>query len=501
MNLIDKYPVHIYNSLKREKQLFKPVTPGHIGLYVCGPTVYSDPHLGHARAYSTFDFVYRYFMYLGYKVRYVRNITDVGHLEDEVAGEGEDRIAKKANLEKIEPMEVVQKYTNSFHKYIEMLNTLKPSIEPQASGHIIEQIELIQKIIENGYAYENKGSVYFDLKKYAETNKYGELSGKIIDDLIEGSRELEGQSEKQNLIDFALWKKAKPEHLMKWDSPWGLGFPGWHLECTAMSSKYLGVPFDIHGGGMDLQFPHHESEIAQCCGAHNKHPVNYWMHNNMITIEGVKMARSKNNFITLEELFSGNHPKLEMAYSPMTVRFLILQTHYTTPIDFSNESLQAAERGYKRLMNSLNNLTKLEKEKTAEINEELNKEINDLLDSCFINMSDDFNTAKTLAALFDLSKHINSFNEKLSSTSSIDDQTFVKLKKLFPDFIVEILGLVNEEESNSDKITDVMNLLIDIRMDARKNKDWATSDKIRDELKNIGIELKDGKDGTTFTVN
>ena len=501
MDLISKYPVHIYNSLKREKELFKPVTPGHIGLYVCGPTVYSDPHLGHARAYTTFDIVYRYFIYLGYKVRYVRNITDVGHLEDEVEGEGQDRIAKKANLEKIEPMEVVQKYTNSFHKYIYMLNTLPPSIEPSASGHIIEQIEIIKKILDNGYAYEKNGSIYFNLKKYAESNKYGELSGKIIDDLIEGSRELEGQSEKQNSIDFALWKKAKPEHLMKWQSPWGLGFPGWHLECTAMSSKYLGLPFDIHGGGMDLQFPHHESEIAQSCGAHKKHPVNYWMHNNMITIEGVKMARSKNNFITLEELFTGTHEKLEMAYSPMTVRFLILQTHYTTPIDFSNESLQAAGRGYKRLMNSLNNIDKMEKEKTKEIDEPLENEINELLESCFVNMSDDFNTSKVLASLFDLSKHINSFNEKLISTSVLSDETFSKLEKLYPEIIINILGLEREDGDKSDRLNDVINLLLDIRTDARKNKDWATSDKIRDELKNIGVELKDGKDGTTFSIN
>ncbi|MGD8781123.1 MAG: cysteine--tRNA ligase [Ignavibacteria bacterium] len=501
MELIDKYPVQIYNSLKREKELFKPVTPGYVGMYVCGPTVYSDPHLGHARVYISFDIVFRYLLYLGYKVRYVRNITDVGHLEDEVEGAGEDRIAKKAKLEKIEPMEVVQKYTNNFHKYIYMLNTLPPSIEPSASGHIIEQIDIIKKILDNGFAYEKNGSVYFDLKKYAESNSYGELSGKIIDDLIEGSRELEGQSEKQNSIDFALWKKAKPEHLMKWDSPWGIGFPGWHLECTAMSSKYLGVPFDIHGGGMDLQFPHHESEIAQCWGAHKKQPVNYWMHNNMITIEGVKMARSKNNYITLEELFTGNHKKLEMAYSPMTVRFLILQTHYTTPIDFSNESLQGAERGYKRLINSLNNLDKLEKEETKGLNDELDKEINDLLESCFTNMSDDFNTSKTLAALFDLSKHINSFYEKLISTSLISDDTFSRLKKLYPEIIIDILGLEKEVESNSDKLTEVMNLLLEIRSDARRNKDWATSDKIRDELKNIGIEVKDGKDGTTFTIN
>lgn len=502
MNLIEKYPVELYNTLSRKKELFKPITEGHVGIYLCGPTVYSDPHLGHARGAIGFDVMNRYFQYLGYKVRFVRNVTDVGHLEDEVQGAGEDRITKKAKVEKLEPMEIAQKYINSYRKYIGILNILEPSIEPAASGHIIEQINVIKNILEHGFAYETNGSIYFDVLKYMESGKrYGELSGKVIEDLMSSGRELEGQDEKKNPVDFALWKKAKPEHIMKWDSPWGEGFPGWHLECTAMSAKYLGVPFDIHCGGMDLQFPHHESEIAQCNGAFGKSPVNYWVHNNMLTINGQKMARSLGNFITLEELFAGKHEKLEQAYSPMTVRFFTLQTHYRTPIDFSNEALQAAEKGLIRLMNSFDVLNSLVYQKPKEINADLEKEINELIESLFISLSDDSNTPKTLAALFDLSKHINSFKDGKIDLGSISKETFEKLHKYFNDFVTVVLGLQKEQSGQNDKLDGVMNLVLDIRKQARENKDWPLSDKIRDDLAKVGIQVKDGKDGSTYSIN
>ena len=399
-----KFPIHLFNTIKREKELFTPIEEGFVGMYVCGPTVYGPPHLGHARGAITFDIVFRYLEYLGYKVRYVRNITDVGHLENEVDESGEDKIAKKAKAEKLEPMEVVQTYTVSYHTSMDKLLVRRPSIEPTATAHIIEQIEVIEKIIENGYGYESNGSVYFDMTKYSKTEKYGKLSGKVLDDLMSGSRELDGQSEKKSSQDFALWKAAKPEHIMKWPSPWGVGFPGWHLECTAMSSKYLGVPFDIHGGGMDLQFPHHEGEIAQSHCAFNHAPANYWMHNNMLTIDGQKMAKSKGNFVTLEELFSGEHEILEQAYSPMTIRFFTLQSHYGSTIDFSNEALQAAEKGYKRLVNALNVLNSLSFGQEGKFNNVLDEEINSLIGNIYEHMSDDFNTARAIATMFDLSK-------------------------------------------------------------------------------------------------
>lgn len=502
MNLIEKYPVELYNTLPRKKELFKPITDGYAGIYLCGPTVYSDPHLGHARGAIGFDVLNRYLQYIGYKVRFVRNVTDVGHLEDEVEGTGEDRITKKAKVEKLEPMEIAQKYINSYRKYIGMLNILDPSIEPTASGHIIEQINIVKRILDHGYAYEVNGSIYFDVLKYIESGKpYGELSGKVVEDLMSSGRKLEGQDEKKNSVDFAIWKKAKPEHIMKWDSPWGEGFPGWHMECTAMSAKYLGVPFDIHCGGMDLQFPHHESEIAQCQGAFGKSPVNYWLHNNMLTINGQKMARSLGNFITLEELFSGNHEKLEQAYSPMTIRFFTLQTHYRTPIDFSNEALQAAEKGFYRLMNSLDALNSLVYGKQGNMNEELDKEINELIESLFTSLSDDINTPQTLSSLFNLSRHINSFKDNKADLGAIPKETFEKLKKYFNDFVTVVLGLVKEESGSNDKLDGVMDLILDLRKQARENKDWAMSDKIRDELAKVGIQVKDGKDGSSYSIN
>ena len=494
--------VFIYNSLTKEKEEFIPVNEGtdKIGMYVCGPTVYGDPHLGHARSAITFDIVYRYLEYVGYKVRYVRNITDVGHLEDELSGTGDDKIAKKAKLEKVEPMEIVQRYTNNYHFAMDELNVLRPSIEPSATGHIIEQIETIQKIIEQGFAYEVNGSVYFDMEAYTKKYKYGELSGKVLEELQSGSRDLDGQSEKRAPFDFALWKHAKPEHIMKWSSPWGIGFPGWHLECTAMSAKYLGVPFDIHGGGMDLQFPHHEGEIAQCQGAHGKAPVKYWMHNNMVTLDSQKMAKSKGNFINLDEMFSGNHKLLEKAYSPMTIRFFMLQSHYRSTIDFSNEALQAAEKGLKRLLNALSILAKLNPE-TNGADEALNKEIETLCTKCFEYMNDDFNTAQTLAALFDLSSKIQAFDNKQLPLEGLSAATFGRLKQTFSDFVLIILGIKPEENTGDDKLDQLINWVIELRKGARADKDWALSDKIRDELAEIGILLKDSKEGTSYSID
>lgn len=492
----------LYNSLSRNKETFIPVNEGtnKIGMYVCGPTVYGDPHLGHARSAITFDVVYRYLQHIGYDVRYVRNITDVGHLEDEVAGAGEDKIAKKAKLEKVEPMEIVQRYTNNYHYAMDKLNVLRPSIEPCATGHIIEQIETIQKIIDQGFAYETNGSVYFDMEAYTKKYPYGELSGKVLEELQSGSRELDGQSEKRAPFDFALWKKAKPEHIMQWNSPWGSGFPGWHLECTAMSAKYLGVPFDIHGGGMDLQFPHHEGEIAQCNGAHGKAPVKYWMHNNMVTLDGQKMAKSKGNFINLDEMFSGSHKLLEQAYSPMTIRFFMLQSHYRSNIDFSNEALQAAEKGLKRLLNALGILSKLSHAPKA-IDEALNKEIAALCEKCYEYMNDDFNTAQTLAVLFDLSSKIQAFDNKQLDLSGLSADVFAQLQSTYTDFVLVVLGILPEEKGSDDTLDKLVNWVIELRKDARTNKDWALSDKIRDELAEMGITLKDSKEGTSFTID
>ncbi len=494
----------VFNSLSRQKEVFKPINETKVGMYVCGPTVYGEPHLGHARSAITFDIVYRVLSYFGYKVRYVRNITDVGHLEDDVAGEGEDKVAKKARLEQIEPMEVVQFYTNKYHEAVDSLNCRRPSIEPSASGHIIEQIEIINKIIDNGYAYEENGSVYFDMEKYNRNHKYGELSGKVLEDLIANSRDdLAGQSEKKGDHDFALWKQAKPEHIMKWSSPWGMGFPGWHLECTAMSAKYLGVPFDIHGGGMDLQFPHHEGEIAQCCGAFGVHPVNYWIHNNMVTLDGEKMAKRKGNFITLDEMFSGDHELLEKAYSPMTVRFFMLQSHYKSIIDFSNEALQASEKGVKKLLNTQDVLNKLVYAPNESLlDTQLDKTVSEHCDMCIAHLCDDFNTAKTIAVLFELSAIINSFYNKQRPIECISLDTFERMKTLFNELITEVLGISNEQDQDTEVLDDVMNILIEMRADARKNKDFALSDRIRDDLAKAGVMIKDEKEGgTSYTLS
>ena len=485
----------IYNTLSRKKEEFKPLVKGKVGLYVCGPTVYSNSHLGHARPFITFDLLFRYLTFQGYKVRYVRNITDVGHLEDEVEGVGEDRITKKARLEQLEPMEVVQKYMNTFHRNMNDLNVLPPSIEPRASGHIIEQIQLISEILKNGFAYEANGSVYFDVEKYNEQYKYGKLSGRNLEDIKTNTRQLDGQSEKKNSFDFAVWKKASPEHIMRWPSPWSDGFPGWHLECSAMSTKYLGEQFDIHGGGMDLTFPHHECEIAQntaCCG---KEAVRYWMHNNMITINGQKMARSLGNFITLKELFSGNHEVLEQAYSPMTIRFFILQAHYRSTIDFSNEALQASEKGLERLMSSLKTLSELS------ASDESTVDVAALKEKCFAALSDDLNSPIAIAHLFDGVKIINSIkagNEVISATDLED------LKDFYKTVVFDVLGLKEEQTANSGDnqvLSETVELLISLRKDAKANKDWATADKIRNGLNAIGIELKDTKDGVEWKAS
>jgi len=497
----DRFPVYIFNSLTRQKEIFTPIHSGHIGMYVCGPTVYGDPHLGHARAAITFDLVFRYFRFLGYKVRYVRNITDVGHLEDEVNEEGEDKILKKARLEQLEPMEIVQYYTNRYHDAMAMLNTLPPSIESTATGHISEQIQMVQQILENGWAYEVNGSVYFDLEKYSKSHDYGTLSGKILEELQSGSRTLDGQGEKRGAHDFALWKKAKPEHIMRWPSPWGWGFPGWHIECTAMSTKYLGVPFDIHGGGLDLQFPHHEAEIAQCKAVYEKPQANYWMHNNMLTIDGEKMSKSKGNFITLEQLFQSDHKLLEQAYHPVTVRYFMLQAHYHSPVDFSNSALQAAEKGLKRLMQSLNLLDSITFPPVTAPDEELEKELIDMADTCYREMSDDFNTAKVLAALFEMSTKINALYHGQISMQKVSVEVFEYFKATYTGFLLDVLGLKSEDEgADQERVSGLIELLIEIRKNARTNKDFQTSDKIRDDLKSLGVLLKDEKSGeTTYT--
>jgi cysteinyl-tRNA synthetase len=483
--------LQIFNSLSRKKVSFKPLHAPFVGLYVCGPTVYSDTHLGHARPAITFDILFRYLKHLEYKVRYVRNITDVGHLEDEVAGEGEDRISKKARQEQLEPMEVVQKYLDVYHRNMDQLNILHPSIEPRASGHIIEQQQLIKEILDKGYAYEVNGSVYFDVLKYNEKYKYGILSGRILDDLQSNTRSLEGQDEKRNSFDFALWKKSAPEHIMKWPSPWSTGFPGWHLECSAMSTKYLGEVFDIHGGGMDLQFPHHECEIAQSTAAHGTEPVRYWMHNNMITINGQKMARSLGNFITLDQLFSGNHPLLQQAYSPMTIRFFILQAHYRSTIDFSNEAMMAAEKGLQKLMKASETLSKLKPSGSSTFNP------GEIRKKCYEAMDDDLNSPVLISYLFECVRFINSVAD---GSEKIDEATLNDLKSLFNIFVFDILGLVNESAgSHDEKLTgELVNIIINLRQDAKSKKDFAASDKIRSELNRVGIILKDKKDGVEW---
>ncbi|MEJ5303679.1 MAG: cysteine--tRNA ligase [Bacteroidales bacterium] len=482
--------IFLYNTLTRRKEEFIPNHPPHVGMYVCGPTVYGDAHLGHARPAVTFDVIYRYLKYCGYKVRYVRNITDVGHLEND-ADEGEDKIQRKARLEQLEPMEIVQRYTNSYHRNMDQLNVLRPDIEPRATGHIIEQLELVKKILKNGFAYESEGSVYFDVENYNRKYPYGILSGRRLDELQAFSRELEGISEKRSPYDFALWKKAQPTHIMRWPSPWSDGFPGWHLECSAMGARYLGETFDIHGGGMDLIFPHHEAEIAQSVAANGKQPVRYWLHNNMVTINGQKMGKSLGNFITLDEIFSGNHPKLEKAYSPMNIRFFILQAHYRSTLDFSNEALQAAEKGYKRLMEAWNTL------QTLTPTDESTYDANHLRNACFEAMNDDFNTPVVIAHLFEAVKTIN--NAK-AGTEKLDATQLQILKDTFSTFLFNILGLVDEKAGDNSRLTEeLIRLLIDIRLEARARKDWATSDRIRDQLKELGIQLKDGKDGTEWS--
>jgi cysteinyl-tRNA synthetase len=484
----------VYNSLSRRKEEFKPLHPPFVGLYVCGPTVYSNAHLGHARPAIIFDLLYRYLMHLGYKVRYVRNITDVGHLEDENTEQGEDRIEKKARQEHLEPMEVVQKYMNTFHRNMDQLNTLQPSIEPRASGHIIEQQEFIKILLEKGYAYEVNGSVYFDVLKYNEKYKYGKLSGRVLEDLQSNTRALEGQDEKRNSFDFALWKKASPEHLMNWPSPWSTGFPGWHLECSVMSVKYLGETFDIHGGGMDLQFPHHECEIAQSSAALGKESVCYWIHNNMITINGQKMARSLGNFITLDELFSGKNTLLQQAYSPMTIRFFVLQAHYRSTVDFSNEALLAAEKGLNRLMKAKETISKLKPSDTSTI------DIAKLKDKCYEAVNDDLNSPILLSHLFEGVKYINSVNEGIEKLNSSDIEL---LKSLFNTFVIDILGLKDESEGRGDEnlIDNLIKIIVDLRQSAKNNKDWNTSDKLRQELNQLGITIKDRKEGVDWKIN
>ncbi len=494
--------LHIYNSYTRQKEQFKSITSGHVGLYVCGPTVSGESHLGHARPYITFDVVNRYLQHLGYKVRYVRNITDAGHFEEE-GREATDKVAEKAQLERMEPMELVHKYTNLFHWGMRLFNNLEPSIEPTATGHIIEQIDMIEKIIAKGYAYEVNGSVYFDVKKYADTYPYGKLSGRILDDLLETTRELDGQEEKRNKVDFALWKKAPVEHIMRWNSPWGEGFPGWHIECSAMSRKYLGETFDIHGGGMDLQFPHHESEIAQSTIAHNHAPVNYWMHNNMITINGKKMGKSYNNVIKLTELFSGNHPILEQPYHPMVVRFYILQTHYRSTLDFSNEALQASEKAFRRLWEAHEIVQKMQRTGGAEATDkELDAKVRTFVAELDDFMNDDLNTAKVIANLFELAPIINGFKAGHIDSGAISAETFALVQTTFKTYLEDILGMqaLQAKESGS-KLDSVLSLLIEIRKDAKVRKDFATSDQIRNKLAEAGVMLKDEKDGSiTYTI-
>lgn len=489
----------VYNSLSRQKEVFESITPGHVGLYVCGPTVSGESHLGHARPFITFDIVFRYLQFLGYKVRYVRNITDAGHFEEE-GREAEDKISKKAQLERLEPMELVQKYTNLFHWAMKAFNNQDPSIEPTATGHIVEQIGMIEKIIDDGYAYVVNGSVYFDVEKYhrdfgSKGIPYGVLSGRILDDQLETTRELEAQDEKRNKSDFALWKHASPEHIMRWKSPWGVGFPGWHIECSAMSSKYLGDRFDIHGGGMDLQFPHHECEIAQSTVCHGHIPARYWLHNNMITINGKKMGKSYNNVIKLSELFSGTHPILEQAYSPMTIRFFILQTHYRSTLDFSNEALQAAEKGLKRLWEAYALLLQMNHDETKPIDETAEKQLKDWANEFGEFMSDDLNTAKVLANMFSMVTVINSFKSGALEQKTISSEGILFLQMQMKTYIEDIFGLRSEEAGDHNKLEGVLKLIIDIRKNARSKKDFTTSDKIRNALAEVGITLKDEKDG------
>jgi cysteinyl-tRNA synthetase len=483
----------IYNTLSRTKEKFNPITPGMVGMYVCGPTVYSDVHLGNCRTFISFDLIYRYLLHLGYKVRYVRNITDAGHLEGD-RDEGDDKFAKKAKLMQLEPMEIVQKYTLGFHDVMREFNTLPPGIEPTATGHICEQIEMIKVILENGYAYIANGTVYFDVEKYNREFPYGQLTNRKLEELLEGTRELSGQDEKKGRLDFALWIQAKPETLMKWPSPWGWGFPGWHIECSAMSSKYLGDTFDIHGGGMDLQATHHTNEIAQSQACNHKAPVNYWMHTNMLTFKGVRMSKSAGNGFDPGELFSGNHPLLEKAYSPMAVRFFMMQTHYRSTLDFSNEALQASEKGYARLIAAMKTMENLKTSTSTTTS------IAELEKNCYSAMNDDFNSPVLVAQLFEASRIINSVNDGKETITS-DDLT--RLKNLMNNFVVDVLGLKPEASATggSDKTLEgVMDVILDIRKDIKAKKDFAASDKLRDDLGKLNITIKDTKDGATWSI-
>ena len=492
MSLYKDQTLRIYNSLSGEKEVFKPVHEGNVGMYVCGPTVYSNVHLGNVRTFMSFDVIFRYLLHLGYKTRYVRNITDVGHIVDDV-DDGEDKIAKKARLEQVEPMEIVQRYTVDFHTILDKYNFLPPSIEPTATGHIIEQIEIVKQIIDKGFAYEVNGSVYFDVVKFNETHNYGKLSGRNIEDMLTNTRDLDGQSDKKNGQDFALWKKAEPEHIMRWPSPWGIGFPGWHLECTAMSTKYLGETFDIHGGGMDLKFPHHECEIAQneACTGHS--PVNYWMHANMLTLNGKKMAKSTGNNILPNEIFTGDSPFLTKAFAPNVARFFMLQAHYRSVLDFSNDAILAAEKGFNRLMEGIDLLSEIETSATSTLDVKSWRKL------CYDAMNDDFNTPILIAHLFEGIRFVNVLNDKRETIATEDLEL---LKSTLTTFTFDVLGIKNEKSSsnNSDKLEGVVAMLIGMRDEARANKNWALSDEIRDKLLALGIQLKDGKDGTSFSV-
>ncbi len=493
MKLYQNQTLKIYNSLSGEKEIFTPIHEGYIGMYVCGPTVYSNVHLGNVRTFMSFDVIFRYLIHLGYKVRYVRNITDAGHLEND-AEVGEDRIAKKARLEELEPMEIVQRYTVDFHTILHKLNFLPPSIEPTATGHIIEQQEIIAKIIENGFAYEANGSVYFDVVKFNETNHYGKLSGRNIEDMLANTRDLDGVSDKKNPQDFALWKKAEPQHIMRWPSPWGIGFPGWHLECTAMSTKYLGDTFDIHGGGMDLKFPHHECEIAQneACTGHS--PVRFWMHANMLILNGKKMAKSTGNFILPNEIFTGDNTILSKAFSPNVTRFFMLQAHYRSILDFSNDAILASEKGFNRLMEGYQLISQLAPSTTSTLS------ISDWKQSCYDAMNDDFNTPILIAQLFEGIRMVHLVNDKKESLTL---EAITDLKNTLQLFIFDVLGIApeNQNKDTSDKLENVVALIIQMRNEARANKNFALSDQIRDQLLAIGIQLKDGKEGTSFSVN
>ncbi|PYF70733.1 cysteine--tRNA ligase [Pedobacter nutrimenti] len=483
-----KTGLQLYNTLTRKKELFKPLNAPHVGMYVCGPTVYSDVHLGNCRTFISFDLIFRYLKYSGYKVRYVRNITDAGHLEGD-RDEGDDKFAKRAKLEQLEPMEIVQKYTLGFHDVLRMFNTLPPSIEPTATGHIIEQIEMIKEILANGYAYETDGTIYFDVEKYSKTYNYTILTNRNLEDMLANTRELDGQDEKRGRLDFALWIKAKPETLMKWASPWGLGFPGWHIECSAMSAKYLGQEFDIHGGGMDLAATHHTNEIAQSEACSHVQPARYWMHTNMLTVNGARMSKSAGNGFLPGELFTGNHPLLDRGYSPMTVKFFMLQAHYRSTLDFSNEALDASEKGFRRLMNAFGLLDKLSASAESDF------DIEAIHQNCIKAMDDDFNSPVVIAELFEATRIINSVYDGKAKISAV---ALEQLKQLMNDFVLDIFGLKDEDTSNTE-LNDVLEMVIDIRKSAKENKDYATSDKIRLGLQSMGIQLKDSKEGTTWS--